>query len=311
MKILPLFKPVIFGLLMVCLFSSNGQGQMSADNLPIGAMPMQFNSSFAGETGGARFNTAFTYNLENPYEGRNFGLNASYDQYIPAIRSGVGISMTRGIYSFSPPYLSYSYKYNHNKVALAIAPKVSIKGKYTLSPSIDFLFGIGNLKSNLPENQVKYFNPNSNMVWYQSRIALLFNTSKYYIGYSVNLLNPAYLTGLGPDINEEYNYVSYIQAGYTFQKNSESKFSFTPQIVYRIQAKNLHFDRIKGAPMAINLIFRYDNYLGGLNHTGFLIGFQTKAIRFMVSNHLIVPNGGPFSIGNISLRYLFNEPVKN
>lgn len=75
-----------------------------AQEVPLGVLPMQFNSSFAGEAESPRISTNIGFRTPTPTNsflgsnyrsGWGFLTNASYDQFIPAIRSGVGVSVAQ------------------------------------------------------------------------------------------------------------------------------------------------------------------------------------------------------------------------
>ncbi|MBC7923087.1 MAG: hypothetical protein H7Z75_18565, partial [Ferruginibacter sp.] len=131
---IPNFKTALVGSGLLLSLAGYGQGI----NLPLGALPMQYNGSFAGETNGPRISSNFGLQTARRFYGRTYLAIASYDQFIPAIRSGIGLTVGYGdfysIYTINASRRSYSSE--NYQVALAIAPKFSIKGKFTLSPSL-------------------------------------------------------------------------------------------------------------------------------------------------------------------------------
>ena len=157
----------------------------------------------------------------------------------------------------------------------------------------------------------------------QSRAAILFNTQKWYVGYSVDLFTHREIryssADFGANLNRRFN--SYWQFGYTFQRSSESKFSFTPQLLFRTgdadnfldyrnfryfrpvtQNSNFRYFRL----VACNLNFRYQKLIWGISNAGFHVGWQTKQMRIMLSNDVV--DGRFFGtryIGNLSFRYVF------
>jgi septal ring factor EnvC (AmiA/AmiB activator) len=91
---------------------------------------MQFNPSFAGQVGGPRISSIIGYGLNNYSSGRSHGtaVHTSYDQFVPAIRSGVGItadySNGYGKFDFFSQPLSYlSFSAQRASVNVVIAPK--------------------------------------------------------------------------------------------------------------------------------------------------------------------------------------------
>lgn len=142
-----------------------------------------------------------------------------------------------------------------------------------------------------------------------SKGGLLFNTRKYYIGYSATILNRNYLNG--EKVQESFVPWQTIQTGYTFQKNPESDFSFTPQLAFSIGLgdEGTFFSGKR------NLTARYKRYLAGVNTAGPFIGvqlgYQINKWRLMLSQHVTsIDEGDIPGKGNISLRYLFNKADK-
>ena len=145
----------------------------------------------------------------------------------------------------------------------------------------------------------------------QSRAAILFNTQKWYVGYSVDLFTHREIryssADFGANLNRRFN--SYWQFGYTFQRSSESRFSFTPQLLFRtghnprfLFKHDLQYFRLA----AFNLNFRYQKAIWGLSNAGFHVGWQTKPMRIMLSSGF--ENGGfsgRYYVGNLSFRYVF------
>jgi hypothetical protein len=307
-------------------FFSYGQ----ALEAPLGALPMQYNSSFAGEAGGPRFSSSFT--LQPRFKlgtGHSYELYTAYDQFIPAIRSGIGVMVGRGGTLSSSSY-SYANQLNKNSVkgndyllSVSVAPKFSIQGKYTLSPSIDFTHMQGNtLVINETEGPSFANSSYSNFQsqYWQSRIGLLFNTNKYYIGYSIAVLSRGMLvvddqqktnSTTTLDTSNSYRssarFLSYLQAGYSFQRTSQSKFSFTPQVMVRI-GNNSSFPYRLGTYrlelVDINLNFKYQQFIFGVNNQGVHVGWQTDKIRLMLSNKYAGYRG---YVGNLSFRYLIKH----
>lgn len=294
-----------------------GQG---ITNVPLGVMPMQFNSSFAGEADGPRLSTAFTYDFGSGpdfMKSLAFSYHTSYDQFIPALRSGIGISVHRGTvvdeiqWSTADPSDIRKVAFNSNRVSLAVAPKFSIDGKYTISPSVGLSYGRGNTEANFPSlmgplGHARDYPPGQHQ-WLDSRLGLLFNTSKYYIGYSAYIVNRHYFNNENSGLLSG-KFISYLQAGYTFQKNADSKFSFTSQVAYRIGAsKGLSVSQYI-FDTGLNLTFRYDKYLAGLNNTGIHLGWQNRKLRIISTTNPFAYGGSRFfAVGNLSFRYIFKD----
>jgi hypothetical protein len=278
---------------------------------------MQYNPAFAGEAGGPRFSSNFGLNADGSIRDNSYAFNISYDQFIPAIRSGIGFS--GGFFSTSSNRFFSSSGYS---VALAVAPKFSLKGKYTVSPSLDLSYGAADqIFKNRPnatgDQQINGFN-------LQSRAGLLVNTRKWYVGYAVEIpLRNAYRYRGFDDLvippssdttlSVTKRFTSYWQFGYTFQRSSESKFSFTPQIVfqtgwdsYSIFGPDYGFKYF--SPVAINLNFRYNKFIWGINNTGVHLGWQTDRVRVMMSNGFSWGGyAGGVYLGNLTFRYMLKQ----
>lgn len=278
---------------------------------------MQYNPAFAGEAGSPRFSSNFGLNAIGSIRDNSYAFNTSYDQFIPAIRSGIGFS--GGFYSTSSNRFFSSSGYSF---ALAVAPKFSLKGKYTVSPSLDLSYGANDqISKTLPNTNSTIRQVNGYDL--QSRAGLLVNTRKWYIGYSVEIpLRNAYrfrgFDGLvippssDTTLTSTKKFNSYWQFGYTFQRSSESKFSFTPQVVFRTGwDPSLRFGRNNGfrylSLVAINLNFRYQKFIWGINNTGIHLGWQTDKVRVMLSNGFGYNGRESGYIGNATFRYMLKQ----
>lgn len=318
---------------MLLPFLSYGQ---ATNSLPLGVLPMEFNPSFAGGAGAARLNSAFGYSASksNFGSGQGYDLFASYDQFVPSLRSGLALTVSRvssSSVSYNPRAKGSFFKPSKEVVgeffsedyliSMAVAPKFSIKGKYTLSPSVDFSLQHGSFNSQAAPGHSLYVPESGSYMHLSSKLGLLFNTHKYYIGYSAsifgktnlsweetpNTYNPLLRQGIHPG----YTWQT-IQAGYTFQKNPESEFSFTPQLAFSLALG----DEGTNLNLKFNLTARYKRYLAGLDGSmpfvGAHVGYQTDKWRLMLNQHITnidEENAIPFS-GNISFRYLFNKTDK-
>ena len=299
------------GLLFVgCLLSLAANGQENAE-VPLGALPTQYNGSFAGETGSPRLNTLMGLSY-NRYYGGSYRTYASYDQFIPALRSGVGLTAGygrtwQGGERFAPDYEGSGYG---TYFSAAIAPKFSMGGKLTLSPSLDLSLQSGRSSSSQPA-QLTWKSSGSTV---RSRIGLLLNTEKFYVGYSVLLLDRFNNSVENDTISwrasgRTEKFTSYWQFGYTFGRGTESKFSFTPQLVFTTGTRQ--YSRrgyVLFAPVDFNLNFRYKKIIWGVNSTGVHLGWQTDKLRIMLSDDLqYVRRDEPGYGANIALRYIFKD----
>jgi hypothetical protein len=275
-------------------------GQQVA-TLPLGALPMQYNGGFAGEAGSPRFSSNFGLTSPGWSYGRGYHLTTSYDQFIPALRSGIGVMAH--LHRTDNAY----YATNVYAFSAAISPKIPLGGKWTLSPSLDLAYYGGR---SLARDVTRGGNVETEQ--WRSRAGLLFNTSKFYIGYSVALtdhLSVRFANGVA-ESGRPFRFTSYLQIGYTFQRSPESDFSFTPQLTLATGTSlypGFSNDRRTNINYfeAFNLNFRYKRFIWGVNNTGVHVGWQTPRLRVMASNTYAAGgrNEGGYS-GNVSLRYV-------
>jgi hypothetical protein len=293
------------------LLSLTAYGQQTT-NLPLGALPMQYNGSFAGEAGSPRISTNFGLITGRGTYGRGYHLTASYDQFIPALRSGIGATV------FSSHAASPLYKFNRQGLSVAVAPKISLGGKWTFSPSLDLTYDRGRLPfSNSMINDSLIPSYGYDIEQWQSRAGFLLNTSKFYVGYSVAVVDHRRVNFTNGDRlrGRPTRFSSYLQLGYTFQKSPESNFSFTPQLTFYIGGDQVFLynwvdDRIKvNYFYAFNLNFRYKQFIWGVNNMGFHVGWQSQRVKVMASSSIGVAGKhiDPGYTGNVSLRYLFKD----
>jgi hypothetical protein len=153
------------------------------------------------------------------------------------------------------------------------------------------------------------------------------------VGYSANLFDhlthhlPNDSTYVEPGSGFRKTLSSTLQAGYTFQQNAESRFSFTPQLAFAIT--KFASTRPQIQLQAYNFTFRYRQFIWGINGDGFRlnknadlsigsahVGWQTGKLRLMLSSSTPAlvrrePNSPPYRYaGNLSLRYVFKQEHK-
>jgi hypothetical protein len=150
-----------------------------------------------------------------------------------------------------------------------------------------------------------------------SRAGLLVNTNKFYAGYAVHLFDRR-LKNSTPDLGiyaQYYSFRSYLQTGYTFQKSAASRFSFTPQLVLSV-TKLRYEPRLRMGVEAVNLTFRYKQFIWGVNNQGLHLGWQTDRFRLMLTNNYGFKSGYGNSLdgyryeGNLSFRYILGNSSK-
>jgi len=305
----------LFFAFVIASFSQEAYGQY----LPIGVLPMEYNPSFAGSVGNSRIcaNGKYSY-LDDGFrlssgstvnDLYHNGFYASFDRFFPSIKSGIGLSAERVHESrkYKVPNFEWEHESVRTVVTAVFAPKFSIKGKYTLSPSIDFSFiNQDVLYDEIFNSENTNFDLNKNGM--SSRVGILFNARQYYVGYAVRIFTSSVnKTGI-----YFYDFYSTLQLGYTFQKEVDSKFSFTPQLAMSIHNKARYGEGITDWP-SYNLSFRYDKFIiGALSKfeytypTGLQVGWQNNGWRLLISNDFTYNYDA-----NVSLRYIFNHDKKS
>lgn len=299
------------GLLLAgCLLSLVAQGQEHL-GVPLGVLPTQYNGSFAGEAGSPRLNTLAGVLYNRHYVG-GYGAYVAYDQFIPALRSGVGVAAGHGRNRYGGERFSPGHEGGGRGTyfSAAIAPKFSMGGKLTFSPSLDVL--LNSVGTSFTRPQIGTQKSESTAI--RSRVGLLLNTEKFYAGYSVLLLDRISTyremdTTSWRTAGRTEKFTSYWQFGYTFGRGTKSKFAFTPQLVFTTGTRR--YSRrgyVLFAPTDFNLNFRYKKIIWGGNMTGVHIGWQTDKLRIMLSDNLgYTRRDDPGYAANIALRYIFKD----
>jgi hypothetical protein len=317
-----LLTTFIFSMSMLWTLICFGQWQTYA---PLGTLPMQYNSSFAGQVGGPRFtsNSMYWQHKSDAYKYQGTYSRLSYDQFIPAMRTGIGITVGYSAFSTDLYYNGHN-SFTNPSVSVAIAPKISISGKYTISSSIDFSFDVSEINFTINRLPDTLLYSHRKQYGINSRVGLLVNTNKFYLGYTVNIVRQPIYTSLIRHLKGDFE--SYLQAGYTFQREPESDFSFTPQVVIKL-AKYTRENRMYSGIEAYNLNFRYKQFIWGMNDGGFPsitplqdkklrekvaihLGWQTGRVRIMLSNSYNPRHKGFTYNGNLSLRYIFTDKTQ-
>ena len=274
---------------------------------PIGILPMEYNPSFAGSVGNSRIVSNLSYYKSSFWNNTNVltagRFDLSYDNYYPSIRSGVGVIFNESYHSqiINDSIISKVWS---SSIDLILAPKISIKGKYTISPS----FGIKYMSHYGWSDRLQ----NTFSDGFAIQSGILLNTSHYYIGYAIEY----YFNDFHYWNNfRNFDLTSVFQFGYTFQKSIDSKLSFTPQLALPI----LISPGIDVYWPSYILSFRYKNYILGATSqfeysypTGFQLGWQNNGWRILFSNDFSERNDFlKRYAANLTLRYIFNHDIKS
>jgi hypothetical protein len=266
--------------------------QSFSQDIPLGTLPMLFNGGFAGEGENARVTTGIGgRNGAGWSREKMFNYFGSYDQFLPKLRTGIGVTLIRSHYNYYISSDTASYDHRKNAAIISLSPKFSFKGKYTLAPFADFAY------STHEDSQLGDFLNRRIGI----RTGFLFNARKFYAGVTYNTYTKHYT--MNSYFLESYErYPLILQVGYTFQRLPESNFSFTPQFAFFIRPNpSLYEDRLD---FDFNLMFRYKKFIGSFNNNGLGLGMQTNKFRVLLSQNYMFFKNTTWH-GTLSMRYIF------
>jgi hypothetical protein len=307
-------------LLVLVLFATTARSQ----NIPMGSLPLLYNGGFAGESSSARVYSGLSY-LAVRYAGDSArdicgSAYVSYDRFVPKIRSGLGLTFIQNDLFNRSGHTRYQRgTYDNYFVIASLSPKLSFKGKYTFAPFINIIFSsmlLPVLNFDITSQTYTHTTKKRLSLWTQ-KIGFMFNSSKFYIGFSMSVFgkdSETYTNELhtypskkrlqNRDVypisdrfflDQDKNLTYHFQAGYTFQKTPESKFSVTPQVaVQSVLHRKLYpwpggdfvYEK-RSERIDLSLAFRYDKLLWSLNNNGLGIGYQNGNSRILVSQNLV------------------------
>lgn len=276
----------------------------------LGSLPMHYNPSFAGSSDEIRISTYNAYQRVNAEQDNSEGIRGlqaiSGDLFISKISTGIGLNFSY----YSPSQMRFfvptiSHLFN---AELVVAPKISIKGKFTISPSLSLSYYKNTYNysnswladGNRPDSKIDY------------RFGILLNNKRFFAGVAMEL---------GPRVSkvDDFKATSQIlsssytilHAGYAFKLDKDDNLSLTPQAVLQIPSYDFYL--INLIPTA-NIIMRYKKWLTGIGYAEnpqIMAGLQTKAFRFMlikdiVTNSTYTRNPKPNNMA-LSMRYLIGK----
>ena len=308
-----MIKNTIYCIALLLCFSAGTFAQQSYSPAQITGLPMHYIPSFAGNIGSLRLaNETQSFNEKGYY--KELTTFVSVDGFIPKLSSGLGAYI--GYNDQRNKYSSVKQQSKMVDLGLVFAPKISIKGKYTLSPAISVNANIYEYYSeaysypitsdwNLPYDTLINV-PAGYTSKYQmtEKLSLLFNSKKMYIGAAFNT-----------QLENLTSWNILVQAGATFQRTDESKFSFSPSVIWQslysrsvleyYLNNKLTRNEHRFVPSNVNLNFRYQKVLFGVGYYGFMAGFQHKNFRIQYSAN------GYLTRNTITLRLLLNTKNSN
>lgn len=234
----------------------------------IGAVPVNYIPSFAGNANQSRISSYSTY--QKFRFSKVFSQTLSYDDFLPKLSTGFGIKAEYQNYK-AENFFSSSIL----KAELIVAPKISIKGKYTISPG--FAVTYSNQSFAADTSIFSFFTGDTTISNFAYKASILFNSKKFYAGYSFEVTPLNHLLGY----SSGFFHYHYFQAGYTFQRSEESKFAFTPQVLLKSHFWNDEADRYLQLIPILNLNFRYEQFLGGIGNKHIMVGWQNEKLKVM------------------------------
>lgn len=237
------------------------------------SVPLYFNPGFAGSIEQSRLALAYRNQWSSIYQ--TFYL--SYDQAISRIHGGAGIILNQdnsgGILNVFYCGLVYAPKFNiRGKLSISPAIKIGYRrqtidlSKLTFGDMIDPRQGFTNLTNESLVNSRNNIDMNAGVV---------INTESYYIGIAADHINQPNTSFIKEGKSKLP--VKYIaQLGYIYQKNDDSNFSFSPNILFQ-----RHGDE---QLIQANLSFRYKYAIVGIGFTNTsyaaMLGYYSK--RFVI-----------------------------
>lgn len=228
----------------------------------LGSLPMHYNPSFAGSSDEIRISTYNAYQRVNAEQDNSEGIRGlqaiSGDLFISKISTGIGLNFSY----YSPSQMRFfvptiSHLFN---AELVVAPKISIKGKFTISPSLSLSYYKNTYNysnswladGNRPDSKIDY------------RFGILLNNKRFFAGVAMEL---------GPRVSkvDDFKATSQIlsssytilHAGYAFKLDKDDNLSLTTQAVLQIPSYDFYL--INLIPTA-NIIMRYKKWLSGIGY---------------------------------------------
>lgn len=255
---------------------------------------MNYIPSFAGSAGHTRISSYNMIGVISSPPKETIGFQAvSIDGFISKLSSGVALKINYN--SNMDPWIPRDKLFQAEAI---IAPKISINGKYTISPAISGVY------QSFSHND-SFIAPVALKSSLSFRSSILFNSNKFYIGYAVEAQPNLNFTFRNDD--RTFIFAEYLQAGYTFQKDQDSKFAFTPQIL--VKRREILVFGEESQIAFINLNFRYKSLMAGLGNRQVMVGLQGERLKCIaVYQHFWGPltNNYGHNIA-LSVRYQLTE----
>lgn len=256
--------------------------------------PLDYNTGFAGSK---KFDRISFHLNEMSKTSRNTYF--SYDKLVKPLKGGVGFYYYRN--EFTNPYYrnakTLEDKHNVNGVGFAYSPKIILKNKYLLSPSISLGYIVHKdmLLEKIDESTSLFLKENQDIHYFDNKIGLLINSKNFYFGYTFN-------SQLGLN---KFNLSSF-QGGYVL--NFEEKRNLLIDARYN-QGTYLESEW-RNYKTQLNLSYNYGILFfgAGLNDQKYisgLLGLKLINLKINAAYHILKSE----NISNVELgiQYVFNK----
>jgi hypothetical protein len=262
------------------------------------SLPLYQNPSFAGTLVYPRFTIGGVMNSSDASAFTVLGVSrfyCSYDQYLPVIKSGIGIMYTSNPDIYSP------FKTQRVQGEISCSPKIKLKNKFTLS--LGGSIGFSSILAD--QNDVKQYSNQS----YSSQpslsysVGVILHSPTFYVGYSLRRFPSLKAEYFGVDPFFSYNlilrdkFVSTAQIAYVFRKKKSDKITFSPALLLQFYHMDNGFIQ---ADYQVNFSLKRNFFFWGAgfssNSRFMMIGFHGEKIRLAYSASLINQSGNPFVV---------------
>ncbi|MCX6183148.1 MAG: type IX secretion system membrane protein PorP/SprF [Bacteroidetes bacterium] len=258
------------------------------------SLPLYQNPSFAGTVVYPRFTLGTVMDgFKRPSILNISRTYFSYDQYVPDIRSGVGIMCT------SNPVLSSPVEVKRFQSELFFSPKIKLKNKMTLSTGVS-----AGLSSNVLYASDLYSNDPQNPLRFSYSLGAIVHSPTFYVGYSFRQYPGAKLLSSSDSshfsIEQNSKFVSTVQTAYVFRKKKSDRITFSPALLLQFYRLDNGFLETR---YQVNFSLKRNFFFWGAgfstNSIFMTIGFQGERVRLVYSASQITEPSTPYSSSKV------------
>ena len=292
-----------FFLLLFSFLSFFVNGQYYQPFVQGQSLPLYQNPSFAGTLVYPRFTIGSVMNgFTFPSPANLSRFYCSYDQYLPAIKSGIGFMYT------SNPDIYVPIAAQRQQAEIFCSPKIQLKKKLTLSlgASIGFSGNVFSSKFVGYDSSFIYMNAGYNPTCtLQNPISLsysagaILHSPTFYIGVSIRrfpTVSPQYfeVDSLKLNFIQTDKFVSTAQLAYVFRKRKSDRTSFSPSLLLQLYPLDNGGTQLR---YQVNLNFKRNFFFWGtgISTTSLfaMIGFHGEKIRLAYAGSWVVERINP------------------